>query len=200
MRHLDTSSLRLGLLPSRRIVAEILVCLIFMHTVVPPALAAPKMPPFLSALINTAPQRVAALRQALNGSIGGNRQGKAQQQTGFVVPVTNNFGIELTHVSTPFSDHSGIDDHQPSRKLIVSAHNPSGQPNNFELIEADGTHRAFSNLSGLTGEIKFASARDDGLGISLGGFKPGEILAATGEPGRIARIAPDGASVQRALG
>lgn len=64
-----------------------------------------------------------------------------------MVTVINNFDIALTPISTTFSDHVGIDYHQPTKKIVVSANHPSGQPNNFELIDADGTHRNFSNLS-----------------------------------------------------
>ena len=43
-----------------------------------------------------------------------------------------------------------------ANQLIVSANYPSGQPGNFELIAADGTHTQFSNISGLTEELKRA--------------------------------------------
>src|SRR5262249_15066146 len=57
-------------------------------------------------------------------------------------------------------------------------------------------HASFSNLSGITGELKIATARDDGFGVSLGGFKPGELFTGTDAPGAVARIASDGATLQ----
>src|SRR6185369_14754571 len=70
------------------------------------------------------------------------------------------------------------------------------QPNNFELIQAEGPHASFSNVSGVSGELKLATARDDGFGVSLAGFKPGELFTTTDAPGVIARIASDGGTVQ----
>lgn len=53
-------------------------------------------------------------------------------------------GIELTALTTAFTNHTGIDYHQRTRKVVVSANsNLSGQPNNFELIQADGVHASF---------------------------------------------------------
>lgn len=109
---------------------------------------------------------------------------------------TSSFGIELTPLSTSFNNHVGIDFHARSRKVIVSANSTAGQPNNFELIQADGTHGNFSNLSGVTGELKIATARDEGFGASLAGFKPGELFTSTDAPGVVARIASDGGTVQ----
>src|SRR5689334_5507237 len=80
---------------------------------------------------------------------------------------TSNFGVELTPLTTAFNNHVGIDYHQRTRKVVVSANSTLGQPNNFELIQADATHGTFSNLSGVSGELKIATARDDGFGVSL---------------------------------
>jgi len=109
---------------------------------------------------------------------------------------TSNFGVELTPLSTAFNSHIGIDYHQRTRKVIVSANSTLGQPNNFELIQADGSHGNFSNLSGVSGELKLATARDDGFGVSIAGFKPGELFTTTDAPGIVARIASDGSTVQ----
>src|SRR6185369_4199395 len=113
-----------------------------------------------------------------------------------VTTETSNFGVELTPLSTAFKSHAGIDYHQRTRKVVVSANSTLGQPNNFELIQADGTHTNFSNLSGVSGELKLATARDDGFGVSIAGFKPGELFTTTDTPGIIARIASDGGTVQ----
>jgi fibro-slime domain-containing protein/RHS repeat-associated protein len=108
----------------------------------------------------------------------------------------SSFGVDLTPLSTAFNSHVGIDYHQRTRKVVVSANSTTGQPNNFDLIQADGAHGSFSNLSGVSGELKIATARDDGLGVSLAGFKPGELFAGTDVPGVVARIASDGGTVQ----
>jgi RHS repeat-associated protein len=108
----------------------------------------------------------------------------------------SDWNVVLTPVVTEFHDHTGIDHHQPSRKLILSANAPTGDPNSFELLAGDGGHSGFSNVAGLQGEVLVATARDDGQGMSRGGFQPGTLFASTGAPGVIARISADGASVQ----
>lgn len=123
----------------------------------------------------------------------------AERQTAPVETVTtqtSNFGVELTPLNTAFNNHTGIAYHQRTRKIIVSANSTLGQPNNFELIQADGTHGNFSNVSGVTGELKLATARDDGFGVSLAGFKPGELFTTTDTPGVVVRVASDGGTVQ----
>jgi RHS repeat-associated protein len=117
-------------------------------------------------------------------------------QPAAVTPAPETFGVVLTALSTVFNNHTGIDYHQQSRNVIVSANAPSGQPNNFELIDGDGAHHAFSNISGLGGSLKIATARDDGQGASLGGFRMGELFTGTGVPGVVGRVAPDGAVVR----
>ncbi|HEX7899972.1 MAG TPA: Ig-like domain-containing protein, partial [Planctomycetota bacterium] len=99
--------------------------------------------------------------------------------------------LTLTRISTPFNNPIGIDHHSPTNRVVISANYPSGQPSNFELVAADGSRSAFSNIKGLTDEIKIATAKD-----SLGGFTAGELFTGTGVPGVIARISPDGLSVQ----
>ena len=107
-----------------------------------------------------------------------------------------NWNVVLTPVVTEFHDHTGLDHHQPSRKLILSANAPTGDPNSFELLAGDGGHSGFSNVTGLQGEVLVVSARDDGQGMSRGGFQPGTLFANTGAPGVVALISADGASVQ----
>ena len=107
-----------------------------------------------------------------------------------------NWNVVLTPVVTEFHDHTGLDHHQPSRKLILSANAPTGDPNNFELLARDGVYSGFSNVAGLQGEVLVAAARDDGQGMSRGGFQPGTVFASTGAPSVVARISSDGASVQ----
>jgi RHS repeat-associated protein len=90
----------------------------------------------------------------------------------------------------------GIDYHQPTNKMVFSVNYPSGDPSNFALLAADGTRTNFSSVSRLTDELKIATARDDGNGMSRGGFEPGEVFSGSGAPGVIIRIAPDGSVVQ----
>jgi RHS repeat-associated protein len=105
-------------------------------------------------------------------------------------------GISLTTLATSFSNAVGIDYYAPANQLAVSVNYPTGQPRNLELIAADGTHTAFSNLAGLGSKLKLAAARDDGGGLSRGGFRAGELFTGTGTAGVIARISADGSSVQ----
>jgi hypothetical protein len=112
------------------------------------------------------------------------------------VSVSSGFGVELTPLDTPFNEHVGMDDHEPTRKLVVTANSPAGHPNNFELVRSDGEHVGFSNVAGLQGELRIATARDDGQGLSRGGFRPGELFTGAGTPGIVARVKPDGSAVQ----
>jgi hypothetical protein len=100
--------------------------------------------------------------------------------------------ILLSPVATGFNNPIGIDHHSPSGKLILSVNFPSGLPNNFELVAPDGSRTPFSNIQGLTDEVKIATVR---RGDCQGGFAVGELFTGTGVPGVIARIAPDGSSV-----
>jgi len=108
----------------------------------------------------------------------------------------DNWTVVLTPVSGEFKDYVGLDYHQPSKKLLLSANSPTGQPNNFELIAADGTRSVFSNVAQLSGGLLIATTRDEDQGMSRGGFFAGELLTSTGVPGVIARVNASGASVQ----
>ena len=118
--------------------------------------------------------------------------------TGVNAAVTpqENWNVVLTPVVTEFHGHTGLDHHQPSRKLLLSANTPAGQPHSFELLASDGGHATFSNVAGLQGDVLVATARDDGQGLSRGGFQPGTLFASTGAAGAVARISADGATVQ----
>jgi hypothetical protein len=105
--------------------------------------------------------------------------------------------VKLTPHATGFINPVGIDHHEPTNKIVMSVNYPSGQPHNFELVDiVTGVRQQFSNIRGLTEEVKIATARDDGGGMSLGGFTPGELFTGTGVPGNIARISPDGSTIQ----
>src|SRR5688572_18187118 len=68
-----------------------------------------------------------------------------------------NWNVVLAPVATEFHDHAGLDHHQPSRKLILSANAPTGDPNSFELLAGDGGHSAFSNVAGLQADVLVAT-------------------------------------------
>lgn len=104
--------------------------------------------------------------------------------------------VTLTQVSTAFSNPVGIDHHEPTNKVVLSVNYPSGIPSNLELVANDGTHSQFSTLSGLTDELKIATAKNDGGGMSLGGFPSGTAFTGSGVAGVIVRISPDGLTVQ----
>lgn len=100
--------------------------------------------------------------------------------------------ISFTAISTPFSTPIGIDFHEPTRSVVLSANYPSGMPSNLERIGQDGTHFAFSALAGLTDEIKIATVRSG----NIGGFTTGELAVGNGLDGQLVRISADGSKVQ----
>jgi RHS repeat-associated protein len=182
---------RTSAFPAHPLIAQLLVFMLLMQTIAPPALAASSQGFSLSSLGRRASSSLAAVF----GTPGaGTRATSAPAVT--IKPATEEFGVVLTPLSTAFAAHAGIEHHQPLRKVVVSANNPAGVPLNFETLDADGTHRPYSNVAGLTGALKIATARDDGAGMSRGGFKPGELFSATGAPGVIARVAADASSLQ----
>ena len=67
--------------------------------------------------------------------------------------------ITLTAITTPFTAPIGIDYHEPTDSLVLSANYPSGSPFNFERILQNGTHQPFSTYGGLTEEVKIATVR-----------------------------------------
>ncbi|HEY0730675.1 MAG TPA: hypothetical protein VGD38_21495, partial [Pyrinomonadaceae bacterium] len=164
-------------------------CLLI-QTIAPPALATAR-PGFSFAWLNNGVASLTSVFKKPNSA-----QPAAAAAAVPVKQSTEEFGVVLTQLSTAFSGHAGIEHHQPLRKVVVSANSPSGMPLNFESLDEDGTHRPYSNVAGLTGAKKIATARDDGTGMSIGGFVPGELFSGTGVPGVIARVAADGATVQ----
>ncbi len=185
-------NLQLPAFSAKRFIALVLTYCLLLETLAPPALAIQK-PGFSFAWPNTG---LSSLVETLKGPNMDQPPVAPSAVPAPVTPATEDFGVVLTPVTTAFSAHVGIEHHQPLRKLVVSANSPSGMPLNFESIDADGTHRPYSNVAGLTGGLKIATARDDGTGLSLGGFTPGELFTGTGVPGVIARVAADGATVQ----
>ncbi len=70
-----------------------------------------------------------------------------------------NWNVVLTPLVSGLQDHTGLDYHQPSKKLILSANSPSGEPHSFELLGGDGDHSAFSNVAGLRRGARGRGAR-----------------------------------------
>ncbi len=99
--------------------------------------------------------------------------------------------VRFTRISTAFNTPIGIDYHQPSNTLILSANYPTGQPNNLERVLFDGTRVGFSNLSGLTDELKIATVQ-----VPVGGFTVGDVFTGNGNDGEIVRVSADGTIVQ----
>jgi uncharacterized repeat protein (TIGR01451 family) len=101
--------------------------------------------------------------------------------------------LTLTPITTPFNTPIGIDYHEPTNNVVISANYPSGVPYNFELVDRDGNREPFSDVGGFTDEVKIGTIRS---GPFAGGFAPGELFTGTGVPGVIARISADGTTVQ----
>ena len=179
----------------RSTAAQLLAACILLQSVAPAAFAAP-----VEARRRAASQSSLASRAAATfhgwATAAGNFAGGLLAAAGAAPAARENWNVVLTTVSTEFRDHAGLDHHEPSRKLLLSANAPAGEPNSFELVGTDGGHSGFSNVAGLQGEVLVATARDDGQGVSRGGFQPGTLFAGTGAPGAVARVSADGASVQ----
>jgi len=95
--------------------------------------------------------------------------------------------INLQQISTAFTRPVGIDYHEYTNTLILSAYYPDGNPHNFERIEFDGTHVQFSTISLLTEELKIAVVRSG----NPGGFIAGEFFTGNGIDGQIVKVSPD---------
>lgn len=105
--------------------------------------------------------------------------------------VSPSWAVTLTQISTPFNNPIGIDYHEPTNSVVISANYSSGSPHNFERINLDGTHVQFSTAAGLTEEVKIATVRSG----NVGGFTTGDLFTGNGVDGQIARITNGGATV-----
>ncbi|MBK7582370.1 MAG: hypothetical protein IPI67_19465 [Myxococcales bacterium] len=99
--------------------------------------------------------------------------------------------LTFTAISTTFNQPIGIDYHEPTKSVVVSVNYPTGTPSGFERIELDGKHQQFSDLTGLTDEVKIATARSG----NPGGFVAGDLFVGNGVDGQIVRISNNGATV-----
>jgi hypothetical protein len=94
-------------------------------------------------------------------------------------------------ISTTFNYPIGIDFHEYSATVIMSVNYPAGSPSALEQVAADGTHSSFSTISGLSDEVKIATARAD----NPAGFIAGELFVGNGVDGQIVRISRDGGTI-----
>src|SRR5918996_4852682 len=168
----------------RTAITRFLIVCLCVQTLTPPALATPsRTSPVISAISN-APVRAGTAARHVLGTLALVEQSMVAFLRATFAP-QDNFTVVLTPASTEFKNYAGLDYHHPTRKLLLSANNPHGQPNNFEAVAGDGSHSAFSNVAGLTGDILIATARDEGQGLSRGGFAAGETFTTNGVPGAI---------------
>jgi RHS repeat-associated protein len=179
----------------RNIVSQFLIACLLLQTFVPATLASPAVARRDDSSNEFLSSRVVATTRGFAAGIGTFAAGVFAFVNAALTP-QESWNVVLTPVTTDFNNHTGIDYHQPSKKLIVSSNSPVGDPHSFELIAGNGTHSAFSNVAGLQGEVLVTAARDDAQGMSLGGFRAGDLMASTGTPGVVARISANGASVQ----
>jgi hypothetical protein len=99
--------------------------------------------------------------------------------------------VSFTQISTTFNSPIGIDHHAPTNSVVISVNYSTGQPLNFERVQADGTHVSFSTVAGFTDEVKIATARPG----NPAGFASGTLFTGNGVDGEIAQISPDGTVV-----
>ena len=177
-----------------RAVSYLLIVCLWMQATTPPVMAAKRGPSPILTLIASAPNRAGAATRHLMATL------VTIESSLFAFlrasPPQDNWTVLLTPVSGEFKGYVGLDYHQPSKRLLLSANTPTGQPNNFELVAANGTSSVFSNVAELGGDLLIATTRDEDQGMSFGGFLAGELLTSTGVPGVIARVSASGASVQ----
>ncbi|HSD88985.1 MAG TPA: hypothetical protein VLB44_15765 [Kofleriaceae bacterium] len=100
--------------------------------------------------------------------------------------------LTLVAISTPFNTPIGIDFHEPTHSVVLSVnYGNNGLPQNFDRILADGSHLPFSDYSGLTDEVKIATARSG----NPAGWEPGTLFTGNGIDGQIVKISADGAQI-----
>ncbi|HET7436830.1 MAG TPA: PKD domain-containing protein [Thermoanaerobaculia bacterium] len=101
---------------------------------------------------------------------------------------TTPYAVVLSAVSTEFDAISGIAAYAPTNELAIAA---GATGHDFELIAADGKHRAFSAAEGLARGARIATSRGE-----AGTIKAGSLFAPAAN--KIVRVSADGATVQAA--
>lgn len=94
-------------------------------------------------------------------------------------------------ITTEFNSPIGIDYHEYTSSVVLSVNYPYGTPVALERVASDGSHETFSSLTGVTDEVKIATARSG----NEGGFTAGELFVGNGADGQIVRISEDGGTI-----
>ena len=125
-------------------------------------------------------------------------------QTALGAPPPNGT-VALRSLNTAANGHYGIDYHPLAKKLVVSAYTPTGDPHNFESIDANGAHKRYTNLNKIGDSLVIAVVRESSVandGKSIGGFGRGEMFFAAAEAGAngsragvIGKVSADGSLV-----
>ena len=173
---------------SKRSLAVLLMISLWLQVITPPVMARPAGPSPISVTLGKASSDVMSTLALVEQSL------VAFLRVTFTPQ--EQWNVVLTPVSAEFKDYAGVDYHASSRKLLLAANTPGGQPHNFETVAADGSKATFSNVAGLDGALLIATSRDEGQGMSRGGFPAGELFTTTGVAGAIARVSASGATVQ----
>ncbi|HUZ00794.1 MAG TPA: fibronectin type III domain-containing protein [Thermomicrobiaceae bacterium] len=101
--------------------------------------------------------------------------------------------LTLTTIASGFPSPIGIDWYEPANEVIMSVNYGGGQPNNFDLVDANGNFSPFSTVKGLGDEVYIAAIRTSSC---AGGFTPGDVYFGTGTGGVIARLTNNGTVFQ----
>lgn len=196
---------RITTFPSRQALAQVLAMVLILEASGPLSAIAPRRR-------STPPRPVPSLASAVVSAIApqsseSGRPGDAVAQDFGTVPVPGGPTVTLQSLDSEANAHYGIDYHPLTKKIVVSANTPNGEPHNFEQIAAGGSHSRYTNVSGMTGELIIAVVREGSAandGRSIGGFGRGEMFfaaarmfGANNRDGVISRVSADGSSVQQ---
>ncbi|MFN8395085.1 MAG: T9SS type A sorting domain-containing protein [Bacteroidia bacterium] len=103
--------------------------------------------------------------------------------------------ITLVPIATGFNGMVGIDHYQPTNQIVVSVNYSWGAPNNLDLIAGNGAHIQYSALDSVFDELLIATAKDDGNGMSMGGFPAGTLVSGTSFAAEVLRVDPGGSPI-----
>eukprot|EP01006_Ploeotia_vitrea_P014461 TRINITY_DN3908_c0_g1_i1.p1 TRINITY_DN3908_c0_g1~~TRINITY_DN3908_c0_g1_i1.p1 ORF type:complete len:362 (+),score=168.04 TRINITY_DN3908_c0_g1_i1:35-1087(+) len=101
--------------------------------------------------------------------------------------------VLLQRLNPTFNQAIGIDWLSTTNEVVVSVNYHGGQPHNFEIIHQDGSASKFSDVAGLTEEVKITTVKPNQL---AGGFKAGDMFVGSGADGVIKRITDHGATIE----
>src|SRR5262249_16199637 len=101
--------------------------------------------------------------------------------------------LTLAPFNFTFNNPIGIDFQDTSYMLIMSVNYFPGTPHNLDLVDpTTGGPTEFTNISGLTNELKIATVR---ASTCMGGFADGEVFTGNGIAGQVTRISANGLTV-----